>query len=51
MTNVIVTTTKKTFKFKSGHFIPDKNFLIINTDDKIYKFPWTSVICFTRDKD
>ena len=51
MTNVIVVTTKKTFKFKTGMFTPDKNFLIINTQDKVYKFPWENVICFERDKD
>lgn len=51
MKNVRVITTKKTYKFKTGNFIPDKSFLIINTDNKTYKFPWQNVICFERDKD
>ena len=51
MTNVIVITNKKTFKFKTANFTPDKTFLIINANDKTYKFPWENVICFVRDKD
>lgn len=48
---IVILPDKRKIVIKSGSMIPDPQFLMINSSDKKYKFPWENVYGVIQSKE